>query len=160
MPEAVHVPKIGFYRRITGAQARPMNVQEFIERADMYFEYCEKNGVMMTITGLALAVGFTARCRLWEKKFDPEWGDVVERAITIVENGYEQRLEYGSCGGAIFALKNLGWADKQDWTISVDQQDPLKLNSAPSAALTMHQEMLEKMKETEALPVGAADAEQ
>lgn len=153
--------KVDKYRRITGAEERPKTLQEFIDRANAYFEYCEQNGMALTITGLALAVGFTSRVRLWEKKFDKEWGPTVERALTIIENGYERRLEFGSCAGAIFALKNMGWADKQDWTISVDQQDPLKLNTAPSAALTMHQEMLEKMKQPAiALPEGSSDAEQ
>ncbi|MCK5608028.1 hypothetical protein KAR91_39475, partial [Candidatus Pacearchaeota archaeon] len=42
-------------------------------------------------------------------------------ARLFIEVEYEEQLQHGSVIGAIFALKNMGWADKQthDHTLNV-----------------------------------------
>lgn len=68
-----------------------------------------------TITGLTLHLGFAARQSLLDyMDRGDEFSDMVKRAKTRVEHGYEMGLFGQSPTGAIFALKNMGWADKQD----------------------------------------------
>jgi len=75
-----------------------------------YFEYCIENKEKATITGLALFVGFSSRETLSDYKKKPDFSDLIKRACLTVENSYEKS------GGTfdIFALKNMGWVDKQD----------------------------------------------
>lgn len=100
----------------TGA-GRPRIIEspeEFEARAQAYFDECEADEVALTITGLALAVGFVDRQSLYDYQARPEFSGVVKRARTIVEHDYEKRLGAGKPTGAIFALKNMGWRDKVD----------------------------------------------
>jgi hypothetical protein len=68
-----------------------------------------------TITGLALYLGFVNRRSLddYEERGD-EFSGVVARARARVEYSYEQRLYFRDSQGAVFALKNMGWKDKQE----------------------------------------------
>lgn len=80
---------------------------------DKYFDECVKTEQPFTITGLALALDTTRETLLdYQKK--PEFSDTIKRGKTRVENYAEQRLYAGSPTGAIFALKNFGWSDKQE----------------------------------------------
>ena len=69
-----------------------------------------------TVTGLALALGFTTRDSLinYENRSD-EFFDTIKRAKLRVENAIEQRLFEANATGSIFNLKNnFGWKDKQE----------------------------------------------
>jgi hypothetical protein len=66
-----------------------------------------------TITGLALFLGFESRAALYAAQYPPEQQAVVRRAITRVENAYELALFGSKATSAVFALKNMGWNDKQ-----------------------------------------------
>ena len=76
-----------------------------------------------TITGLALSLGFNSRLEF--KKFEkhPELGHLLQRARLRIEAFYERKLHEQTRSGAIFALKNLGWNDKQDSEQTVDETD-------------------------------------
>lgn len=65
-----------------------------------------------TVTGLALFLGFSSRQSLLDYKEKEEFTDIIKRAVTVVENGYELKLSSMASTGAIFALKNMGWQDK------------------------------------------------
>ena len=80
----------------------------------------------MTITGLALAVGFADRQSLYDYQARPEFSGVVKRARTVVENDYEKRLGLSSPTGAIFALKNMGWSDRQSHELSGPDGGPIE----------------------------------
>lgn len=67
-----------------------------------------------TVTGLALYLGFAQRKSLLDYKEREEFCNTIKRAISCVENAYEQRLSANNPTGAIFALKNMGWVDKQE----------------------------------------------
>ena len=99
---------------------------ELDTRADTYFAACE--GKPMTVTGLALALGLSSRESLDEYGRRPEFSDSVKRAKAHVQAAYEARLSEAACTGAIFALKNMGWSDKQEieHSGSVDLLDALK----------------------------------
>lgn len=68
----------------------------------------------VTITGLALYVGFESRQSFYDYEKYAEYSYIIKRARLKVENEYEKRLSHNSPTGAIFALKNMGWADKQE----------------------------------------------
>jgi hypothetical protein len=72
-----------------------------------YFDTEEK----YTITGLALALGFESRQSIYDYKERPQFSYIIKRACLMVENGYEKALHGNNVAGAVFALKNMGWAD-------------------------------------------------
>lgn len=67
-----------------------------------------------SVTGLALYLGFTSRQALLNYEDKPEFVDSVKKAKLKVEHSYEQALHGRNQAGPIFALKNFGWADKQE----------------------------------------------
>jgi len=87
--------------------------EEFDERVNAYAKSRTKEEPM-TITGMALALGFSSVVTLYEYEKKPEFKRSVKRARTLVENAYEKRLHAHNPTGAIFALKNMGWSDRQD----------------------------------------------
>lgn len=66
-----------------------------------------------TITGLALYLGFCDRRSFYEYEIKPKFTHTIKSARTRMEIIYEMMLRKGNCTGAIFALKNFGWTDKQ-----------------------------------------------
>jgi hypothetical protein len=87
---------------------------EFDSLAEEYFSACTESETPLTMTGLALALGFNSRQTLDNYQGRPEYVDCVKRAKSRVEAGYEARLHGNSPTGAIFALKNMQWSDKQE----------------------------------------------
>jgi hypothetical protein len=68
----------------------------------------------VTITGLALHLGFCDRQSLYDYEGREEFSCIVKKARLRVEMNYEERLSESACTGAIFALKNMGWKDKTE----------------------------------------------
>lgn len=88
----------------------------------------------VTITGLALALGFTSRQALLNYQAKKEFVDTITRAKTVVEMYTEERLfDKDGANGAKFSLANNfnGWKEKQhveadvnrDVTINVELVD-------------------------------------
>ena len=92
--------------------------EEFDKRADAYFDQCDSEEEPYLVTGLALALGLSSREALCEYGKRPEFSDAVKRAKTRVEGRYERNLSGTTPAGAIFALKNMGWSDKQSIEMS------------------------------------------
>jgi hypothetical protein len=67
-----------------------------------------------TITGLCIYLGFESRQSFYDYEAKPEFAYTVKRARLFIENEYEEMLNGGNTTGAIFALKNFGWTDKQE----------------------------------------------
>lgn len=104
---------------------------------DAYFTECEGNIVVdeeghaitdkygvpvkvgcrpLTITGLALALGFTSRQALLNYEAKDEFVDTITRAKAKVEQYAEERLfDKDGCNGAKFNLSNnfSGWSERQ-----------------------------------------------
>ena len=76
-------------------------------------EYFAEDG-HKTITGLCLHCGFESRQSFYEYEVKPEFTYIIKRARLMIENGYEKALMSDKVTGPIFALKNMGWADKQE----------------------------------------------
>jgi hypothetical protein len=86
--------------------------QELLDCVVSYFEDCEKEEIKATITGLTLWLGFESRSSLDDYvKRSEDYSYIIKRAKLAVENSYE--LSGGTID--IFALKNMGWSDKQEF---------------------------------------------
>jgi hypothetical protein len=77
-----------------------------------------------TITGLAYYLGFADRQSLNDYQEKPEYSFIIKRARSRVEMAYEAKLSGQNVTGAIFALKNMGWKDKQE----IEQSGGLTVN--------------------------------
>lgn len=93
---------------------------------ELYFDECKDNTKGPTVTGLALALGFVDRQSLYDNEKNPEFSCVIKRARTVVEASYEEALQHNSPTGAIFALKNMGWRDRQEQEISGKDGGPVQ----------------------------------
>lgn len=69
---------------------------------------------VITITGLTMYLGFESRQSFYDYEKNEEFSYIIKRARLFVENEYEEQLQHGNTTGAIFALKNMGWIDKQE----------------------------------------------
>lgn len=97
--------------------ARPRKIKsakQFDELVDAYVAKCTADETPITWTGLALYMGFCSRAELGNYEDYNGFSYSVKRARMIVENAYETRLHGNSPTGAIFALKNMGWTDRQE----------------------------------------------
>jgi len=107
------------------------NIKDLIDSIDAFFNGCDKTHKPYTITGLCLHLDTTRQTLLsYEKCMDIEWlkglddvakgkyVDTIKKAKLRCENYAEMQLldptSKKSPIGSIFALKNYGWADKQE----------------------------------------------
>lgn len=91
--------------------------EEMQEAIDAYFAECTNpdKPQHMTVTGLALSLGFATRKSLLEYEDEPEFVNTVKRAKLRVENYIENRLFEANATGSIFNLKNnFEWKDKSE----------------------------------------------
>jgi hypothetical protein len=115
-------------------------VEELEKAIDAYFEECKDkvikdedgnivtdksgNPVLLqnppTVSGLALFLGFEDRQSIYDYKNRGEFSCTIKRAIMRIANYAEQHLYIGKATGAIFWLKNHGWADKRELDGSFD----------------------------------------
>ena len=79
-----------------------------------------------TLSGLAYSLNID-RQTLYNYADREKYFDIIKRAQEKVESVYEERLIYeNNPTGVIFALKNMGWKDKQEIeqrTVSVSFED-------------------------------------
>ena len=131
------------------------SVEEIQKKIDEYFIDCEGEPLLdaegnpmidkygnpiligvrpLTITGLALALGFTSRQALLNYQEKEEFVDTITRAKAKVEQYAEERLfDRDGANGAKFSLANNfeGWREKQqieadinsDMTINIELSD-------------------------------------
>lgn len=125
-----------------GAPRKWKSVSAMRKAIDAYFEKCEgepliidgeqqrdKYGVPIfinvkppTITGLALALGFTGRQALLDYQARPEFADTVTRAKARCEEYAEMRLyDKDGANGAKFSLGcNFGWREVNETKLTTD----------------------------------------
>ncbi len=94
----------------------------------VYFAKCDQDDEPYTITGLALALDTTRQTLINYEEKD-EYLDTIKKAKTMVEQYAEKRLFSGTPTGAIFALKNFGWKDKQETELSGKDGKPIETTS-------------------------------
>lgn len=81
-------------------------------------EYIAGNPGKLTVTGLAMWLGFCDRQSLYDYEKKQEFSCIIKAARLAVENDYELALKSTTCTGAIFALKNMGWKDKTETALT------------------------------------------
>ena len=103
--------------------------EDFDAKVLEYHQYCKTEQEPVTWTGLALFLGFSSRQSIDEYAKYDGFSDSVKKAKTLVEWEYEKRLIQGHPAGPIFALKNMGWSDKQeiDHTTNGESMQPARI---------------------------------
>ncbi len=110
-PVAKAVKKLRRLRKYTASQAQKI--------VDRYFSEIEKSSRPPTITGLALALDTSRKVLCQWAERDDELAAVITRAKSRVELYLEELLTTTRTpAGAIFALKNFGWSDRQVLEVS------------------------------------------
>ena len=129
-----------------GRLPRYKTKEEIEEKIEAYFRSCEgealldENGNAVTdkggrpilihqrpptVTGLALALGFTSRQALLNYQAKPEFVDTITRAKSMVEAYTEERLfDRDGSNGAQFSLRNnfRGWNERQPSELDIEEQ--------------------------------------
>lgn len=96
--------------RSVGRPRKYQTPEDMQKAIDDFFDNTE----LITITGLALHLGFTSRQDLINyENYSPEFYDTLKKAKLRIENDYEKGLKRFGGSGNIFALKNFGWQDQQ-----------------------------------------------
>lgn len=122
------------------------SVEEMQDKIDAYFKSCEGTVYTddegtpvldkfsrpvivgerpLTITGLALALGFNSRQSLLNYQEKEEFVDTIMRAKAVVEQYAEERLfDKDGANGAKFSLANNfeGWKEKQQIEAEVNSE--------------------------------------
>ena len=116
----IKIPSMGGRIKTLGAMGRPRIInspEEFDMLVDMYVAVCEEEKEPLTVTGLALYLGFNSKSTFYDygtRDGFEEFSDSVKRARSIVENGYERSVAKGGGAGPIFLLKaSYGYKDVQ-----------------------------------------------
>jgi len=87
------------------------------ELIDLYFDGCAENSIVPTVNGLCIQLGMTRETLLRYGEKD-EFSDTIKMARMRLEMAWEQRLAGPNAAGTIFWLKNQGWSDKTEQTIT------------------------------------------
>jgi len=113
--------------------------EELQEAVDAYFDSpptrtISANGgtvdiPIVTMSGLANHLGFADRQSLYDYEKRKEFSCIIKRARLRVEMEYEGNLHFPGCTGSIFALKNMGWQDKQDLNHTYPQLTPEEVDA-------------------------------
>lgn len=98
-------------------------IDEMIPKLQIW-EQSIRDGEKPTVTGLCLALDFESKDTLYAYRDKEGFSYSIKKALLIVENGYEKALRENQPTGSIFALKNMGWKDKQE----VEQSGGLTIN--------------------------------
>ena len=133
-------------KKTTGRPPKYKSKEEMQEKIDQYFKECEgellkdkdgefvfdKNGFPiivgkrpLTMTGLALALGFSSRQSLLNYKAKKEFLDTITRARARVEQYTEECLfDKNTANGAKFSLSNNfdGWSEKQELEVETHKK--------------------------------------
>jgi len=87
------------------------DTEAFAKKVDEYFETQKP----ITWSGLALYLGFESRQSLQDYKDKEGFSYPIKKALLKIESYYEENISKNNPAGAIFALKNFGWKDKQEF---------------------------------------------
>lgn len=116
--------------------------EQFDAKVQEYYTHCLEGCEPITWTGLALFMGFSSRQSIDEYAKYDGFSDSVKKAKLLVEWAYEKRLIDGQAAGPIFALKNMGWTDRQE--VDVTQKSTVKISSdmSPQEAAKAYQDIM------------------
>jgi hypothetical protein len=100
--------------------ARRLAPTTIADRSRAYLDGIERGEIAPSITGLRIALGLWDWNEFQEYLGDPRYSPLMKKCRVYVENAYERQLlsHKGSPVGAIFALKNMGWRDTHDVSVT------------------------------------------
>jgi len=107
------------------------SAEQIREAGYKFFDSCKESGEPITITGLCIALK-TFRDVLIDyasgkyNDTDPEFSNAIKELKQVCENFAETKLFTTTPTGAIFALKNYGWVDKQQNEVSGPNGQPIQ----------------------------------
>ena len=105
----------------------PDDIESIQGKIATYFETCEAKEERPTYCGLALALGYASLQSLRENaKAGTPISLPIKKAMLCIDETYERSLHGNAPTGAIFALKNRGWTDKQEVELTGGQGGPVK----------------------------------
>jgi hypothetical protein len=133
------------------------SAQELDDKIDQYFNDIEEKSTseeeqlnsasaqkntksksqQITITGLALHLGFSSRQAFENCEAKGKFADQLKRARLRVMADYEKKLHVTSSTGAIFALKSMGWNERTEKPADITANTVLKveiIQSGPKLA--------------------------
>ena len=96
------------------------SVEELDAAIERYFADKRTSRGKVTMSGLALSLGFADRQSLYDYEKNEQFSCSIKRALLQIENAYETALYGQAVTGPIFALKNMGWKDKSE----IDHRTP------------------------------------
>ena len=100
---------------------------------------------VITISDLVIFLGFADRRSFYDYEERKEFSYTIKRARAFIEREYEEQLSLGNPTGAIFALKNFGWTDKQELEHSGRAGGPIEtINLSKQDYINIRKEMIEK----------------
>lgn len=98
-------------------------VNEVKKLIDDYFADTKEDE--QTVTGLALCFGSKQLMNDYQAR--PKYKKIITEAKLMIENEYEKSLRKHGRSGDIFALKNFGWTDKQEFEHSGKDGKAIKI---------------------------------
>lgn len=118
-PEALKAKVDEYFEWVKGEK-------EVIGEGDDKQEVWKREPRKITITGLALFLGFESRQSIYDYDEKGEFSYIIKNARLRVEENYEQNLHGNNCTGSIFALKNMGWKDKTEQELTGKGGGPIE----------------------------------
>lgn len=104
-------------RRPGGRPRRYESPEQMQAVVDDYFATVE----VLTVSGLAIHLGFAHRKSLLDyARYGDVFCNVVKRALLRIEADYEKGLSKPAAAGSKFALRRMGWSDRQEQVIPSD----------------------------------------
>ncbi len=115
------------------AGGRPLKFgspQEIIDKGIAYIQSQHDQKLPVTITGLCIALGtFRDVLMDYQDERGEEFSNAVKALKLYCENYAEEQIFIGkNPAGAIFALKNYGWKDKNDVAHTDGEGKPLNMS--------------------------------
>lgn len=113
--------------------------EQLLERAEAYFDSFKDKPAedevfsRPTYTGLILALGFHSRQNLYDYSQREEYAEAIAYVKLMMEQVYELNLHLPNPTGSIFALKNMGWSDKQEHEITGADKGPIEVSDTERA---------------------------
>lgn len=126
---------------MAGRPRKYESAEELEAKINEYFNGREYNEI--TITGLCLFLGIN-KDTFYEYAKVPEYKYIIDVARLRVENSYEIALRKDGGTENIFALKNFGWKDKQEFDTA---DNGLNINIKATSLTDEDVKRVEKLKE-------------
>lgn len=115
-------------------------LEQIIDSYFTSFDGDNKSAEPVTLTGLALHLGFTSLEQFEDYEKRGNYPAEIRRAHLRVEQAYEKRLHQPSPTGAMFVLKTMGWAEKPDGRNDKPTSRTINVNIKDTGIKTASQE--------------------